>query len=76
MDNAACNVVYVDRTALHDKLVKRDDATSPASTEAAPDQAEEYAPVLPSSTPLDDSLRTLLGTFTEGAFGPLPFCEH
>lgn len=75
MDYAACNVVYVDRTAREDKLVKRDDATAPASTETAPNHAEEYAPVQRSSNSVDESLRTLLGTFSEGTSGLPPF-EH
>lgn len=66
MDYAACNVVYVDRTAREDKVVKRDDATSPASTEIAPNHAVEYAPVQPSPSSVEDNLRTLLGTFSEG----------
>ena len=75
MDYAACNIVYVDRTARGDKLVKRDDATSPASTKIAPNHGEEYAPVQRSSSPLEESLRTLLGTFTEGTSNLAPF-EH
>lgn len=66
MDYAACNVVYVDRTAREDKLVKRDDATSPGSTETLPNHAQEYAPARRSPSPVDDNLRTLLGTFSEG----------
>ena len=67
MDYAACNVVYVDRTAQEDKLVKREDATSTASTAA--DDAHNYADgYAPTRTPraTDDNLRTLLGTFSEG----------
>jgi 3',5'-cyclic-nucleotide phosphodiesterase len=70
MDYAACNVVYVDRTAREDKLVKRDDATSPGPTETAlnhaQEYAQEYAPAHRSPSPVDDNLRTLLGTFSEG----------
>jgi 3',5'-cyclic-nucleotide phosphodiesterase len=66
MDYAACNVVYVDRTAREDKLVKRDDATSPGSTETPLYHAQEYAPAHRSPSPVDDNLRTLLGTFSEG----------
>ena len=66
MDYAACNVVYVDRTAREDKLVKRDDATSPGSTETPPNHAEEYVPAHRNPSPVDDNLRTLLGTFSEG----------
>jgi hypothetical protein len=66
MDYAACNVVYVDRTARGDKLVKRDDAMSPASTEIAPNHAVEYAPVQPRPSSVEENLRTLLDTFSEG----------
>lgn len=66
MDYAACNVVYVDRTAREDKLVKRDDATSPGPTETTPNHAEEDAPAHQTPRPVDANLRTLLGTFSEG----------
>jgi hypothetical protein len=69
MDYAACNVVYVDRTAREDKLVKRDDATSSGSTETPPNHAEEYAPANQIPSLVDDNLRTLLGTFSEGMLG-------
>jgi 3',5'-cyclic-nucleotide phosphodiesterase len=73
MDYAACNVVYVDRTAREDKLVKRDDATSPGSTETPPNHAAEYAPAHRLPSPVDDNLRTLLGTFSEGMLVTLNF---
>ena len=66
MDYAACNVVYVDRTAREDKLVKRDDATSPSPTETTQNHAEEYAPAHRTPSAVDGNLRTLLRTFSEG----------
>jgi hypothetical protein len=59
MDYAACNVVYVDRTAQEDRLVRREDATSTAGSDAD---------IAPSSSPLEKNLQTLLGTFSEGIF--------
>ena len=66
MDYAACNVVYVDRTAREDKLVKRDDATSPGPRDTPPNHAEEYASAHQTPNAVDGNLRTLLGTFSEG----------
>ena len=73
MDYAACNVVYVDRTAREDRFVKRDDATAKPSRETPPDHAGEHAPVRPVSA-VDANLRTLLGTFSEGTYPFLFFC--
>ncbi|KAK2630050.1 hypothetical protein QTJ16_000870 [Diplocarpon rosae] len=64
MDYAACNVVYVDRTAGKDQLVKRDDATSTASPHSALNEADGCAPVYPPGA-VDANLRTLLDTFSE-----------
>jgi hypothetical protein len=66
MDYAACNVVYVDRTAREDKLVKRDDATSPGPPDTPPNHAEEYSSAQRTPSVVDGNLRTLLGTFSEG----------
>ena len=66
MDYAACNVVYVDRTAQEDKLVRREDVTSAASKDSTSSSAEGDAPVRGSSRALEQNLRTLLGTFSEG----------
>lgn len=65
MDYAACNVVYVDRTAGEDKFVKRQDATSPAPSDVT--NAGEFGQIRRGSSSLDHNLRTLLGTFSEGA---------
>jgi hypothetical protein len=59
MDYAACNVVYVDRTAQEDRLVRREDVTSIAGGDAD---------IAPSPFPLERNLQTLLGTFSEGIF--------
>ncbi|KAK6585740.1 hypothetical protein PZA11_002467 [Diplocarpon coronariae] len=64
MDYAACNVLYVDRTAREDKLVRRGDATSTASPPGRLNHAGGHAPVvLPSA--VDANLHTLLDTFSE-----------
>lgn len=65
MDYAACNVVYVDRSAREDGLVKREDATSTASTDDVLNYADGHAPVR-SLGAVDANLQTLLGTFSEG----------
>ena len=65
MDYAACNVVYVDRNAREDRLVKREDATSTASPDGVINYADDHAPVhIPGA--VDENLQTLLGTFSEG----------
>lgn len=60
MDYAACNVVYVDRTAREDKLVTRED-----SSEKKSDFTDGHAPTSPPET-VDANLLTLLDTFSEG----------
>jgi 3',5'-cyclic-nucleotide phosphodiesterase len=65
MDYAACNVVYVDRTAREDRLVKRDDVTL-----NTPDHGEDHALGTPVLDAVDSNLQTLLGTFSEGSSGP------
>ncbi len=65
MEYAACNVVYVDRTAREDRLVTRDD-TIAADQEHSPGHTESYAPIRRSSSVVDENLRTLLETFSEG----------
>ncbi|KAF8847063.1 HD-domain/PDEase-like protein [Acephala macrosclerotiorum] len=64
MDYAACNVVYVDRTAREDRLVKRGDATSRTEYKG-PGTADDYAPVSNGPSPLDENLQVLLETFSE-----------
>ncbi|KAH6702053.1 BcPDE2, cAMP phosphodiesterase [Leptodontidium sp. 2 PMI_412] len=64
MDYAACNVVYVDRSAREDGLVKREDATPTASTDDVLNYVDGHAPVrIPAA--VDANLQTLLGTFSE-----------
>lgn len=67
MDYAACNVVYVDRAAKEDRLVKREDSlpSSARSIDLA-NHAEGHAQRQPGSFPLDTNLQTLLATFSEG----------
>jgi 3',5'-cyclic-nucleotide phosphodiesterase len=43
MDYAACNVVYVDRTAQEDRLVRREDATPTAGSDANNSSRKESA---------------------------------
>ncbi|KAK0126831.1 3',5'-cyclic-nucleotide phosphodiesterase [Cadophora gregata] len=64
MDYAACNVVYVDRNAREDRLVKREDATSTASPDGVINYAEHHTPVH-APTAVDENLQTLLGIFSE-----------
>jgi hypothetical protein len=67
MDYAACNVVYVDRTAREDKLVKRDDATSTASLIDTSNHVQNHASGSRDPDAVDSNLQTLLGTFSEGS---------
>lgn len=66
MDYAACNIVYVDRRALEDKLVRREDVVSNVST------LENSAPTTDGATtprainPVDSNVNILLTSFTEG----------
>ena len=66
MEYAACNVVYVDRTAVEGRLVKRDEIipSHPAINVQNPE--DEDSSVLRSTTPVDGNLKTLLGMFSEG----------
>jgi hypothetical protein len=69
MDYEACNVVYVDRAAPEDKLVKRQDLISSAFTPNPLSQAEEDV-LVSGRTALNDNLQTLLGMFNEGLSQP------
>jgi 3',5'-cyclic-nucleotide phosphodiesterase len=62
MDYAACNIVYVDRTAGEDRLLKKDDIF-PAQVDGA-----NISKDLNNSghSELKENLKTLLGTFSEG----------
>lgn len=63
MEYAACNVVYVDRTAHEDRLVKRHETptTYPAINVQNHEDGNATVP-----SPVDGNLTTLLGTFSEG----------
>lgn len=65
MEYAACNVVYVDRTAREDRLVTRG-STNRTEPEHSPSHIESSATAHASQDAVDDNLRTLLGTFSEG----------
>jgi 3',5'-cyclic-nucleotide phosphodiesterase len=69
MDYEACNVVYVDRAAPEDKLVKREDLISSALVYSPLDHVDEHVPV-PGRVALNDNLQTLLGMFNEGLSRP------
>jgi 3',5'-cyclic-nucleotide phosphodiesterase len=69
MDYEACNVVYVDRAAPEDKLVKREDLISSAFTPNPLSHVEERV-LVPGRAALDDNLQTLLGMFNEGLSQP------
>lgn len=73
MDYAACNVVYVDRTSREDRLVKRDDATTTATSIRIPDSTEDHASDTGDPDAVDSNLQTLLGTFSEGSLQTLTF---
>jgi 3',5'-cyclic-nucleotide phosphodiesterase len=66
MDYAACNVVYVDRAAKGNKLVKREDAILSPSSINVPNHTDGHALTQRGSFTLDANLQTLLATFSEG----------
>jgi hypothetical protein len=66
MDYEACNVVYVDRAAPEDKLVKREDLISSALSSNPLNHVRE-GPLIPGRAALNDNLQTLLGMFNEGS---------
>ena len=68
MDYAACNVVYVDRTAREDQLIGRDDATSTSSLVDTPNHVQNHAPGPRVPNAMGSNLQTLLGTFSEGSY--------
>ena len=65
MDYEACNVVYVDRAAPEDKLVKREDLISSALTSGPLNHVGD-GPLVPARASLNDNIQVLLGTFNEG----------
>ncbi|KAG9239755.1 hypothetical protein BJ875DRAFT_436265 [Amylocarpus encephaloides] len=66
MEYAACNVVYVDRTALEDRLVKRHEATSTNLVINIQNLEDAVSAGGPGSINLmEANLKTLLGTFSE-----------
>lgn len=65
MEYAACNVVYVDRNATEDRLVTRDDPRN-IDQEQSPGQPRSFPITHHSRGSVDDNLRTLLSTFSEG----------
>lgn len=66
MDYAACNVVYVDRAAKVDKLVKREDVIPSVSSIDIADKVDGQAHSRRYSFTLEENLQTLLATFSEG----------
>jgi len=71
MDYEACNVVYVDRAAREEKLVRREDLISSALTSGPLDHVGD-GPLVPARAVLNDNMQVLLGTFNEGlSRGPL-----
>ena len=73
MDYAACNVVYVDRAAREDKLVRREDVGSSPSSFNISEHAEGPGLIRRNTFTLDVNLKTLLATFSEGKLEASPF---
>jgi hypothetical protein len=67
MDYAACNVVYVDRTAREDKLVRKDDAISTDSLIDTPNHVQDHALGPRVLNTVDSNLQMLLETFSESS---------
>ncbi len=66
MDYAACNVVYVDRSAHEDRLVKKEGFSETSTIPGAKTAGGDGSEPAPSSKVAEENLRTLLGTFSEG----------
>jgi 3',5'-cyclic-nucleotide phosphodiesterase len=66
MDYAACNVVYLDRRAGGDRLIKRGDVLLNDALVDTAQLEEELASVQRDALLLNSNLETLLGTFSEG----------
>ena len=76
MDYSHCNVVYVDRAAREDKLVKREDGIPSISSHDGINESKSSKLVHRDSTPLDANLQALLESFTEGSSSVLvPCCK-
>lgn len=73
MDYAACNVVYVDRTATRDALLKKEDAKTEGTNTDLLGHLDGHAPDGLSST-VDANLRVLLDTFSEGMWSAVLPC--
>lgn len=67
MDHAACNVVYVDRTAGEDRLVRRSDIPSQSDGASGSDcNHHNVSAASLRGSRFDQDVVTLLGTFNEG----------
>lgn len=75
MDFATCNVVYVDRAALEDTIVRRGDARMSSKNDtnvsSSFEDAERPAPVRWASHMLTN-INILLHTFSEGSSNQIP----
>ncbi|EPE30036.1 HD-domain/PDEase-like protein [Glarea lozoyensis ATCC 20868] len=65
MEYAACNVVYVDRTAVEGRLVKRDEIISSHPAINIQDSDVVESSNQGSTSPVDGNVKTLLGMFSE-----------
>jgi 3',5'-cyclic-nucleotide phosphodiesterase len=68
MDYAACNIVYVDRRAGGDRLVKREPTQSNLSDFKTEVSSQTDAQAVADHHDVQRNLETLLGTFSEGTF--------
>lgn len=64
MDYASCYVLYVDRTARGDRLVKKD--TTPSAAVSTPSNASSYLVTLGETEEVQANLRAILAVFNEG----------
>lgn len=63
MDYASCYVIYVDKTARGDRLVKKDTTPSAVSTS---NNASSYFDTLRETEEIQANLQAIFGVFNEG----------
>ena len=67
MDYASCYVIYVDKTARGDRLVKKDTTTSAAvSTHSTHSNASSYLDTAGETEEVQANLQAILAVFNEG----------
>lgn len=64
MDYASCYVIYVDKTARGDRLVKKD--TTPSAAVSTSSNASSYFDTVGETEEIQANLQAIFGVFNEG----------